>query len=56
MATFFEKNKKNFQDVEIVEGKVNTVEFLDASTDLVGLFGECDLLLWECRCTTGSLV
>ena len=40
MATFFEKNKKNFQDVTIVEGKVDTAQFLDASKDLVGLFGE----------------
>lgn len=40
MATFFEKNKKNFQDVTIVEGKVDTPEFLDASKDLVGLFGK----------------
>lgn len=40
MATFFEKNKQNFQDVSIVEGKVDTAQFLDASKDLVGLFGE----------------
>jgi 5S rRNA maturation endonuclease (ribonuclease M5) len=44
MATFFEKNKKNFQDVTIVEGKVDTSQFLDASKDLVGLFGECSEL------------
>lgn len=40
MATFFEKNKLNFQDVSIVEGKVDTAQFLDASKDLVGLFGK----------------
>lgn len=38
-ATFFDNAKRNFKDVPVVDEKVNTESFLEASESLVTLFG-----------------
>lgn len=37
-STFFDEMQKNFADVEIIDNKINTADFLEASESLVKLF------------------
>lgn len=39
MSTFFDEMKRSFKDVPIIDGKISTAEFLEASESLVKLFG-----------------
>lgn len=39
MSTFFDTCKRNFKDVPVVDDKVSTTEFLEASESVVQLFG-----------------
>ena len=50
MSTFFDTIKRSYEDVEITDNGINTVQFLEASESLVSLFGTqdyCHLLM--CR-------
>jgi len=38
MSTFFNTCKRNFKDVPVVDGKINTTEFLEAAESVVLLF------------------
>ncbi|GME71871.1 unnamed protein product [[Candida] boidinii] len=38
MSTFFDEMKRSFKDVPIIDGKISTAEFLEASESLVKLF------------------
>lgn len=40
MSTFFDEQKRSFVDVPIVDGKISTSEFLEASESLIKLFGK----------------
>lgn len=39
MSTFFNTCKRNFKDVPVIDGKINTTEFLEAAESVVMLFG-----------------
>ena len=39
MPTYFDKIKRNYKDVPITEEGISTEEFLEATEDLIGLFG-----------------
>ena len=39
MSTFFDTKKRSYENVEVTDRGINTIEFLEASESLVLLFG-----------------
>jgi len=39
MSTFFDNIKRSYEDVEITDKGINTIQFLEASESLVTMFG-----------------
>jgi hypothetical protein len=40
MSSFFDSMQRSFEDVQVTDKEINTVQFLEASESLVAMFGK----------------